>query len=231
MTHHPDDLASVTAANRDRLMGVAAAISTITNSDNTMIDLAELEAKARAATQGEWKYRPNPYDDWGVIRGGNPTEDGRLWYIARAASGRWMNDDEKAAHRSANTDPYHANAAYIVAAQPGIVLELIERVRAAEAKAGEPTEAMITAGAAEVRLGIAEKWSAEVIASEVHDAMQATRPATVDVSALQERVRVLEEALGKIESACLSEDDGSDEIVEIVFGTATAALKGRWRQR
>ena len=46
MTHHPDDIASVTAANRDRLMGVAAAISTITNSENTMIDLAELEAKA-----------------------------------------------------------------------------------------------------------------------------------------------------------------------------------------
>lgn len=29
MTHHPDDLASVTAANRDRLMGVAAAIRKI----------------------------------------------------------------------------------------------------------------------------------------------------------------------------------------------------------
>ena len=39
MSAHPDDLASVTAANRDRLMGVAAAISTITNSENTMTNI------------------------------------------------------------------------------------------------------------------------------------------------------------------------------------------------
>lgn len=51
MSAHPDDLASVTAANRDRLISVAAAISTITNSENTMtniltipVDIARLDA-------------------------------------------------------------------------------------------------------------------------------------------------------------------------------------------
>ena len=39
----------------------------------------------------------------------------------------------------------------------------------------EPTDAMITAGAAEIRLGATEKWSPEVTAFEVHDAMLAAQ--------------------------------------------------------
>ena len=39
----------------------------------------------------------------------------------------------------------------------------------------EPTDAMIAAGAAEVRLGTDEKWSPEVTASEVYDAMLAAK--------------------------------------------------------
>lgn len=39
----------------------------------------------------------------------------------------------------------------------------------------EPTDAMIAAGAAEVRLGADEKWSPEVTASEVYDAMLAAK--------------------------------------------------------
>ena len=101
MSAHPDDLASVTAANRDRLMGVAAAISTITDSERDMIaatvdelaqiirrvdgnhslgagelaeailanlpqravsdELADLEAKARAATK-DWAHRTTADD-------------------------------------------------------------------------------------------------------------------------------------------------------------------------
>lgn len=38
---HPDDLRSVTAANRDRLMGLAAAIQTIT----APIDLSKKESR------------------------------------------------------------------------------------------------------------------------------------------------------------------------------------------
>jgi hypothetical protein len=63
MTLHPDDLASVTAANRDRLMGVAAAISTITNSERDMtniltipVDPSRLDAAHAAGIlkQGAW---------------------------------------------------------------------------------------------------------------------------------------------------------------------------------
>ena len=63
MSAHPDDLASVTAANRDRLMGVAAAISTITNSERDVpniltipVDIAQLDAAHNAGIlkQGAW---------------------------------------------------------------------------------------------------------------------------------------------------------------------------------
>lgn len=113
MSAHHDDLASVTAANHDRLMGVAAAISTITNSENTMIDLADLEAKARAATQGEWDIFENlgqdeAWCDWHRVGPFDMT------------GGKASADD-----------------LFIQAAQPRVVLELIERVRAAEAKAVE----------------------------------------------------------------------------------------------
>lgn len=124
MSAHPDDLASVTAANRDRLMGVAAAISTITNSERDMIDLADLEAKALAATQGEW-------ETWEIA--GSRTDvrtvgaNGRSLLIADGLDTTLAEDE--------------ANAAYIAAAQPSVVLELIERIRAAEAKAGEPVAA------------------------------------------------------------------------------------------
>ena len=121
MSAHPDDIASVTAANRDRLMGVAAAISTITNSERQMNDLSDLEAKARAATQGEWSVLTSSLDSTRSIMAGDPA-----FFLARC-------------HKSPVSDAT-ANAAYIVAAQPSVVLELIERIRDAEAKAGEPVE-------------------------------------------------------------------------------------------
>ena len=61
MSGHPDDLASVTAANRDRLMGVAAAIFEITNSERHMNDLADLEASARATLA---QYEQAPVVGW-----------------------------------------------------------------------------------------------------------------------------------------------------------------------
>lgn len=109
MSAHPDDLASVTAANRDRLMGVAAAISTITNSERHMIDLSNLEAKARAATKGEWECRHGD-EVWLAIEG----DIGR--HVATA-------DREE-------------DAAYIAAAQPSVVLQLIERVKTLEEALG-----------------------------------------------------------------------------------------------
>ncbi len=76
-----------------------------------MIDLAELEAKARAATQGEWDVFENlgqdeAWCDWHRVGPFDMT------------GGKASADD-----------------LFIQASRPSIVLELIERVRAAEANA------------------------------------------------------------------------------------------------
>lgn len=60
-------------------------------------------------TPGPWTYRPKEDDDWGFVRG----PIGRL--VARAASGRVLNEDELGAHRRNGTDPYEANARLIAA--------------------------------------------------------------------------------------------------------------------
>lgn len=89
----------------------------------TDIDIAAIEAAAKAATPGEWSYRSQIYDDWGIVRA-----PGGIIANAREGSGRTDHDE----HRRLGTDPYGLNAAHIVAAQPRNVLALIERLRAAE---------------------------------------------------------------------------------------------------
>lgn len=60
-----------------------------------------------------WVYRPNRFDDWGYIRG--PAESGeRFGDIAAIARGG--DDKTHDEHRAAGTDPYAANAAFIVKA-------------------------------------------------------------------------------------------------------------------
>ena len=59
-------------------------------------------------TPGPWKYRPNKYDDWGVVR----SADGLP--VAQACVGRWSKDFDT--HRTNNTDPGEANARLIAAA-------------------------------------------------------------------------------------------------------------------
>ena len=173
MTHHPEDLASVTAANRDRLMGVAAAISTITNSERHMIDLADLEAKARAATHGEWSVLTSRLDSTRSIMAGDPA-----FFLARC-------------HKSPVSDAT-ANAAYIVAAQPSVVLELIERIRAAEAKAGEPVAWRYETDAEHIARDMKEGRFPERSPKQQVPPFHA---APVDTAALVERVKTLEEAL------------------------------------
>lgn len=81
-----------------------------------MINLAELESKARAATQGEWSVEPHG--------------SARALYAGR--------NNERHGLRLLNLDDgdrnIAANAAFIAAAQPSVVLELIERVREVEAR-------------------------------------------------------------------------------------------------
>ena len=134
-----------------------------------MIDLAELEAKARAATQGAWDVFENlgqdeAWCDWHRVGPFDMT------------GGKASADD-----------------LFIQASRPSIVLELIERVRAAEAKTAEPVawETCPNCNGSGLQLNSA---------GEPDDCRECKGDTVVcaappNVSALQERVRVLEEAL------------------------------------
>lgn len=81
----------------------------MTDTEKPVEALRALLAKASAAP---WFYRPDKYDDWGFIRGGERTEFG----LPVVALGRSSNrDDDHDAHRYAGTDPYGDNAKAIVA--------------------------------------------------------------------------------------------------------------------
>lgn len=133
-----------------------------------MIDLAELETKARAATQGQWSVEPHGST--------------RALYAGR--------NNERHGLRLLNLDDgdrnIAANAAYIAAAQPSVVLELIERVREVEAQTAEPVawETCPNCNGSGLQLNSAGE----------PDDCRECKGDTV-VCALQERVRVLEEAL------------------------------------
>lgn len=186
-----------------------------------MIDLAELEAKAQAATQGEWSVEPHG--------------SARALYAGR--------NNERHGLRLFNLDDgdrnIAANAAYITAAQPRVVLELIECIRAAEAKAAEPVawaaEGHLRDGSAVLRLPfLTHKDDAERyqrVAPEV--TLRPLYAAPVDTAALQKRVRVLEEAL-RVALSCIEaqvNDDGGIDNCEIgdrlAYERAQKALGGQ----
>ena len=111
-----------------------------------MTDLAELKALAEAAKQAApspWRYRPNEFDDWGTVRSAQD-EKGRGWTVARCCLPH-ASEDEKAAHRSAGTDPWHDLSVFIAAANPSAVLSLIERVERAEGERDISSHAYETA--------------------------------------------------------------------------------------
>ena len=59
-------------------------------------------------TPGPWKYRPDKYDDWGVVK----SADG--YPVVQACLGRWTSEFDT--HRTNKTDPAEANARLISAA-------------------------------------------------------------------------------------------------------------------
>lgn len=73
--------------------------------------VAELRALLAKATPGPWRYRPEEYDDWGFIRGGERGEFG----FPMVAVGRGSHNDHDE-HRRNGTDPYGPNSELIVAA-------------------------------------------------------------------------------------------------------------------
>jgi hypothetical protein len=86
-----------------------------------------------------WLYRPCKHDDWGWIR--RSREDGQPGdLVASVRSGQYESEEALDQHRRDKTDPYAANAAFIVRAvnNHGILIRALEDcdgcVSAAEAE-------------------------------------------------------------------------------------------------
>jgi hypothetical protein len=82
--------------------------------------LETLRALAPVVTPGEWAYRPDEYDDWGLVKT-EPREVGNYEppFILRGVIGQFRDPDvsgEEALnqHRKAGTDPWESNARLIV---------------------------------------------------------------------------------------------------------------------
>lgn len=72
--------------------------------------------------EGPWLYRPNKFDDWGVVRLG---KDGPILAVARSGS----HDVDEDKHRHDRTDPYE-DIGQAIAAIPNMRRE-IARLRSA----------------------------------------------------------------------------------------------------
>ena len=102
--------------------------------------LETLRALAPVVTPGEWAYRPDEYDDWGLVKT-EPREVGNYEppFILRGVIGQFRDPDVRGEealnqHRKAGTDPWESNARLIVTlrnALPAIIaaLKVAELVR------------------------------------------------------------------------------------------------------
>lgn len=80
----------------------------------------QLREAGEKATPGAWAYRPDEYDDWGLVKG--PLREFGNYeppFIMRGVIGQFRDPDARDedtlnAHRRAGTDPWQANAALIV---------------------------------------------------------------------------------------------------------------------
>jgi hypothetical protein len=79
--------------------------------------LREIRTRLDAASPGDWAYRPQELDDWGVVRGG-PDQEGLRWVVACARAGMPGGDHDS--HRRAGTDPYRANGEFIAGAKQDV---------------------------------------------------------------------------------------------------------------
>lgn len=98
--------------------------------------LTQLKALADAqekATKGPWLYRPNKYDDWGVIKeGNNSIGKDHGYFVARAGYGDYLTQEIEHGHRLNKTDPYAPNALFIALSGSTNFRQLHDRMKAME---------------------------------------------------------------------------------------------------
>lgn len=85
-----------------------------------MTNRNELERLLAAATEGPWAYRPDEFDDWGVVKS-PPREVGNYepplilrTVLAQMRDDRRLDEETLSEHRRAGTDPWEANARLVV---------------------------------------------------------------------------------------------------------------------
>ena len=108
--------------------------------------MADLKSLSDAASPGPWLYRPDKYDDWGTIRGGEIESKhiGPIHPPVARAGAHWDQLDNFDAHREAGTDPMEPNGRFIVelvnAYREGRLVESEEVQRCAECDCANGSE-------------------------------------------------------------------------------------------
>ena len=142
-----------------------------------MIDLDELKRLAGLVTPGEWAYRPDEYDDWGLVKT-EPREVGNYEppFILRGVIGQFRDPDVRGEealnqHRKAGTDPWETNARLIVTlrnALPELItaLEIAALVRSVPhavpaAKLDEVAASAVDWGGSDIPENEPAKWETE----------------------------------------------------------------------
>ena len=107
-------------------------------------DARALVERLTGFTPGPWAYRPEKYDDWGMVRGADK-------YPVASASTCRSDDFEKNEHRRNKTDPADANARLIAAAPDlhAALTDALDRAEKAEAERDRKLDAHYDVGYAQ----------------------------------------------------------------------------------
>lgn len=105
-----DDLMERLEACEANLLRRQAAASTGCEASDAGTPATSPERPKEAFTPGPWQYRPDKYDDWGVVKAPE------RFVICQARDRNAMDDDCLNQHRRAGSDPWEANARLIAAA-------------------------------------------------------------------------------------------------------------------
>jgi len=91
-------------------------------------EIAAIEAGLKGLPDGPWNYRPNEFDDWGIVR----AADGSILANARAGDSLRESEAYKARCRQNGLDPYSDVGEHIARCSPETIRALVARLRAAE---------------------------------------------------------------------------------------------------